>query len=153
MKVAVTGAQGMLGTHLRAYLRAFEDVEVQPIGRAEFAGDLSGALRGCDVVVHLAGMNRGDEQEVAQTNVALTEQLGVSGATARRCRPRRLRRTFSGCGEKSRAHQKMCAPTLSRVPDGKSSSTPAGHAPRRCWKPWFAPRRREIAFRPSSRPW
>ncbi|MBZ9753156.1 NAD-dependent epimerase/dehydratase family protein [Deinococcus sp. HMF7604] len=75
MKVAVTGARGMLGTHLRAYLRAFDDVEVLPIDREEFAGDLNQVLRGCDVIFHLAGMNRGDEQEVARTNVALTERL------------------------------------------------------------------------------
>ncbi|WP_022803008.1 polysaccharide biosynthesis C-terminal domain-containing protein [Deinococcus ficus] len=75
MRVAVTGARGMLGTHLRAYLRSFDDVEVVPVGREEFSGDLAGALRGCDVVFHLAGLNRGDEQEVARTNVALTERL------------------------------------------------------------------------------
>lgn len=77
MKVAITGAHGMLGTHLRAYLRAFEDVEVAPIGRQEFADAeaLANSVRGADVVFHLAGMNRGDEHEVAQTNVALTETL------------------------------------------------------------------------------
>ncbi|KEF34224.1 capsule biosynthesis protein CapF [Deinococcus sp. RL] len=75
MRVAVTGAHGMLGTHLRAYLRAYDDVQVVPIGREEFAGDLAGQLAGCEVVFHLAGMNRGDEREVARTNVALTERL------------------------------------------------------------------------------
>lgn len=77
MKVAVTGARGMLGTHLRAYLRAFDDVEVTAIGREEFADSqaLVDSLSGADVVFHLAGMNRGDEQEVARTNVALTETL------------------------------------------------------------------------------
>ena len=77
MKVVVTGAHGMLGTHLRAYLRAFEEVEVVPVGREEFADSarLAESVRNADVVFHLAGMNRGDEQEVARTNVALTEQL------------------------------------------------------------------------------
>lgn len=75
MKVAVTGAHGMLGTHLRAYLRAFGEVEVVAIGREAYAGDLAEYLRGCDAVFHLAGMNRGDEAEVARTNVRLTEEL------------------------------------------------------------------------------
>lgn len=75
MRVAITGAHGMLGTHLRAYLRAFDGVEVVAIGRDEFADDLAGHLNGCDVVFHLAGMNRGDEAEVARTNVRLTEEL------------------------------------------------------------------------------
>lgn len=75
MRVAVTGARGMLGTHLRAYLRAIDDLQAVAIDREVFAGDLAGSLRGCDVVFHLAGMNRGDEQEVARTNVELTRAL------------------------------------------------------------------------------
>lgn len=75
VRIAVTGAHGMLGTHLRAYLRAFPSLEVVPIGRKEFAGDLSRELHGCDVVFHLAGMNRGNEDEVAWINMELTERL------------------------------------------------------------------------------
>lgn len=76
MTVGVTGAGGMLGTHVRGYLRAFPDVKVKTANRETFAqGRLNNFVQGCDAIIHLAGMNRGDEQEVAQTNIALTQQL------------------------------------------------------------------------------
>jgi UDP-2-acetamido-2,6-beta-L-arabino-hexul-4-ose reductase len=76
VKIAVTGADGLLGTHLRAYLKGLPGTEVRPINRQDFEqGTLAEAVAACDVVVHLAGMNRGDDALVAETNVALTQQL------------------------------------------------------------------------------
>lgn len=74
--IGITGADGMLGTHVRGYLRAFPEVTVKTANRSTFAnGKLRNFVDGCDVVIQLAGMNRGDEQEVAQTNIELTRQL------------------------------------------------------------------------------
>jgi UDP-2-acetamido-2,6-beta-L-arabino-hexul-4-ose reductase len=77
MKLAITGVQGLIGWHLRCYFKTVEGVKIVPIGREIFsdASQLSDALNGCDAVVHLAGMNRGEEQEVASTNIQLAEQL------------------------------------------------------------------------------
>lgn len=73
--IGITGAHGMLGTHVRAYFHGPQEYEVRAAGRETFEGDLTGFVRGCDIVIHLAGMNRGNEQEVARTNVALTRHL------------------------------------------------------------------------------
>jgi UDP-2-acetamido-2,6-beta-L-arabino-hexul-4-ose reductase len=75
--VGVTGSRGMLGWHVCGFLRTLPDVQVRLADRDSFssAGSLADFVRGCDVVVHLAGMNRGDVTEVAQTNVRITQEL------------------------------------------------------------------------------
>ncbi|MFC4426946.1 NAD-dependent epimerase/dehydratase family protein [Deinococcus navajonensis] len=76
MIIGVTGAAGMLGTHVRAYLKTCPEIEVILADRATFEqGRLPAFVKGCDAVLHLAGMNRGEDDVVARTNVALTEQL------------------------------------------------------------------------------
>lgn len=77
MKVGITGAAGLIGTHVHAYFHGVEGVEVVPADIAEFAtADLRRTfVRDCDVVVHLAGQNRGDDDELYRTNVGLAEQL------------------------------------------------------------------------------
>ncbi|MBB6017761.1 UDP-2-acetamido-2,6-beta-L-arabino-hexul-4-ose reductase [Deinococcus radiopugnans ATCC 19172] len=66
----------MLGTHVRAYFRGLEDLEVPTADRQTFAsGRLADFVDGCDAVIHLAGMNRGEDDVVAQTNLDLTRQL------------------------------------------------------------------------------
>ncbi|MCP2014525.1 UDP-2-acetamido-2,6-beta-L-arabino-hexul-4-ose reductase [Deinococcus sp. HSC-46F16] len=77
MKIGITGARGLLGTHLHAYLYGQPGVEVVAGGREVFASpqSLREFVRGCGAVVHLAGMNRGDDAEVAATNVRLCEEL------------------------------------------------------------------------------
>ena len=77
MKLGITGAAGLLGFHLRAHARATGLDDVVCADRETFAtpGALAGFADGCDVIVHLAGMNRGEEKEVAAVNVALTTAL------------------------------------------------------------------------------
>ena len=76
MIVGVTGADGLLGTHVRAYLHVLPDVDVRGAGRRTFEGNsLTAFTQGCDAIIHLAGMNRGDDTLVAETNVALARQL------------------------------------------------------------------------------
>ena len=76
MIVGVTGADGLLGTHVRAYLHSIPGMHVRGAGRQTFeTGALNMFVEGCDAVIHLAGMNRGDDLIVAATNVALARQL------------------------------------------------------------------------------
>ncbi|MFC4639981.1 NAD-dependent epimerase/dehydratase family protein [Deinococcus hohokamensis] len=79
MRIGVTGARGLLGTHLHAYLYGQPGVQVVAGGREIFASpeSLQAFVRGCDAVVHLAGMNRGEDAEVAATNVRLCEELAA----------------------------------------------------------------------------
>ena len=79
MKVAVTGAEGLLGWHLRCALHA-QGIDVVPVVRRDFASSevLAGALESPDVVVHAAGANRGVDEEVAATNVGLAERLAAA---------------------------------------------------------------------------
>jgi UDP-2-acetamido-2,6-beta-L-arabino-hexul-4-ose reductase len=82
MRVAVTGAEGFLGWHLRCALLADGRHEVVPVGRAEFAdaGRLAAALAPCDAVVHLAGANRGSDREVEEGNRQAA--IGLAAALA-----------------------------------------------------------------------
>ncbi|GGR36097.1 polysaccharide biosynthesis C-terminal domain-containing protein [Deinococcus ruber] len=76
LTVAVTGAGGLLGTHVLAYLRSLQDVTVRAATRETFTNDtLPEVVSGCDAVIHLAGMNRGDDAMVARINLELTHQL------------------------------------------------------------------------------
>jgi UDP-2-acetamido-2,6-beta-L-arabino-hexul-4-ose reductase len=77
MNVVVTGAHGFLGWHLRVRLKACSDAVVIPVGRDEFMDPSSLALivQSADVVVHVAGANRGDPTEVARVNIDLAHRL------------------------------------------------------------------------------
>ncbi|MCM0605486.1 MAG: NAD-dependent epimerase/dehydratase family protein [Xanthomonadaceae bacterium] len=77
MRIGITGSQGLLGWHLSCFLSTQKDVEIKRGHRAEFESSsaLSDFVKSCDVIIHCAGMNRGDESLVAQTNIKLTEQL------------------------------------------------------------------------------
>lgn len=80
MQVVITGAGGLLGWHLRSFLKPKEEISVSPVFRDDFADDnaLQSALKDADVVVHLAGKNRGEEEEVYSENIAITERLLAS---------------------------------------------------------------------------
>ncbi|CAM4152484.1 NAD-dependent epimerase/dehydratase family protein [Deinococcus marmoris] len=75
-KIGITGADGLLGTHVRAYFHGLDDLEVRAANRQTFeVGRLAEFVDGCDAVLHLAGMNRGEDDVVARTNLELTRQL------------------------------------------------------------------------------
>ena len=77
MRIAITGADGFLGWHARGALRARGTDEVIPIGR-ELADDterLGLALSGVDAVLHLAGVNRADDDRAFLDNVLLAQGL------------------------------------------------------------------------------
>lgn len=75
MRVVVTGARGFLGMHTRTRLLLTRpEWDVVPVGRQEWAR-LPELVRDADAVLHLAGYNRGSDEEVAGGNVALAEAL------------------------------------------------------------------------------
>lgn len=87
-KIAVTGADGLIGWHLRCFLSTLDDVEVIPVNRTVFNDDglLEDAIQEANVVVHLAGMNRGEEDEIYETNIALAKRI-VDVCEKLDCRP------------------------------------------------------------------
>jgi UDP-2-acetamido-2,6-beta-L-arabino-hexul-4-ose reductase len=78
MKIGITGEQGFVGRHLKNYLALQEGVELISFERTFFddVTALNTFVDTCDVIVHLAGMNRHtDPQVIFDTNVALAQQL------------------------------------------------------------------------------
>jgi UDP-2-acetamido-2,6-beta-L-arabino-hexul-4-ose reductase len=77
MRVAITGSSGFIGWHLRCLLHEKNDIEVIEVNEEEFSDSnrLEEALLPCDAVFHLAGMNRGNDDDVFQTNVELAQLL------------------------------------------------------------------------------
>jgi UDP-2-acetamido-2,6-beta-L-arabino-hexul-4-ose reductase len=75
--VGVTGSRGFIAGHFIRRLSAERDIRVLPCARSDFHNPfaLASFVRECDTIVHLAGTNRGDEQEVYDTNVNLTDRL------------------------------------------------------------------------------
>jgi UDP-2-acetamido-2,6-beta-L-arabino-hexul-4-ose reductase len=74
-RVVVTGGDGFLGWHTRVRLRALCRADAISIGRRSGVSDLENAVRNADVVLHLAGINRGSDADVEQGNIALAERL------------------------------------------------------------------------------
>ncbi len=82
MKIGITGQDGFVGKHLYNTLGLFPDefqrVEFQR-NFFESETDLDSFVLQCDVIVHLAAMNRHESQEVIyETNVNLVEKLIAS---------------------------------------------------------------------------
>ena len=75
--IGITGSNGFVGWHLRAHLLPLSDVRVIQSERTIFNDPraLEHFVATCDAVVHLAGLNRGEDGEVYQTNIALTQKL------------------------------------------------------------------------------
>lgn len=77
MRVGVTGPDSFLAWHVRCALWAQHEIEIVTIGRAEFdsAELMDSALAQVDSVIHLAGVNRGSDEEVATINPWLASNL------------------------------------------------------------------------------
>ena len=78
MKVGITGQSGFVGTHLYNYLGLVKDIERVPFEDSFFEDEraLRSFVKQCDVIVHLAAMNRhSDPQVIYDTNVRLVRQL------------------------------------------------------------------------------
>ncbi len=77
MRIVLTGAAGFLGWHTRTRLHALTDHEVVPVTR-ETWDQLPALLAGADAVIHVAGVNRGDPDEVQAGNVQLADDLAYA---------------------------------------------------------------------------
>lgn len=76
MKYVVTGAYGFLGYHTRCRLLFEPDAEVIPIHRGNWSPDaLDAAVADADVVLHLAGINRGPGSDLLGGNIRLARDL------------------------------------------------------------------------------
>ena len=72
MIIGITGGDGFIGYHTYTYLKYATEHEVIKLDK-DFGKDVR--LKECDWVIHLAGMNRGDEDEIYETNIRLTAYL------------------------------------------------------------------------------
>ena len=86
MKYVVTGAAGFLGWHTRARLVVDPDAQVVALGRGDSPEAWAEAMAGADAVLHLAGLNRGEPDELEAGNLALAERL-VAACEAVDARP------------------------------------------------------------------
>ncbi len=77
-KVGITGQGGFIGRHTYNYLNLQDDIELVEYQRSFFedAGALEKFVSDCDIIIHLAAMNRhGEPQVIYDTNVGLVNQL------------------------------------------------------------------------------
>ncbi|GIJ51678.1 epimerase [Virgisporangium aliadipatigenens] len=76
---AITGGSGFLGWHTRVLARALGWPEPVVLQRADLVDPdrLAALLTGVDLVVHVAGVNRGDPTEVAAGNMTLGSWLAA----------------------------------------------------------------------------
>ena len=78
-RIGITGQKGFIGSHLFNSLQLFpNEFECVPFEDVYFEKDetLYQFVAQCDVIVHLAAVNRHENQQVLyDTNVALTQKL------------------------------------------------------------------------------
>lgn len=77
--IAITGAKGFIGTHLTNYLKYILNEEVIVLDRKSLElnpKELSEILKQCNVIIHLAGVNRSDDEDyIYNENVKLADIL------------------------------------------------------------------------------
>ena len=79
MKIAMTGSNGFLGWHTRALAHSQGQTTVAiAVGDKFNAETAVMSLRGVDMLVHLAGVNRGDDESVRRGNIQFAEQLALA---------------------------------------------------------------------------
>jgi UDP-2-acetamido-2,6-beta-L-arabino-hexul-4-ose reductase len=78
LKIGITGQAGFVGTHLYNTIGLKENVERVYFEDTYFQDQqqLQSFVRQCDVIVHLAAMNRHNDPDVLyQTNILLVQKL------------------------------------------------------------------------------
>ncbi len=74
--VLVTGSRGFIGKNLVEGLQRIKDIAIKTIDRGEPISKLEVALEKVDVIFHLAGVNRPqEEKEFAEVNAGLTRDV------------------------------------------------------------------------------
>ena len=79
IKIGITGQTGFIGTHLFNTIELYEDKFIRiPFQDELFRNDtqLQNFVKQCDVIVHLAAMNRHNDPEVIyNTNIELVNKM------------------------------------------------------------------------------
>ena len=78
LQVGVTGQAGFVGYHLHSTLALKESIQLIPFDRSFFSDTilLEGFVKQCDIIVHLAAMNRHDDPQVIyDINTELVSKL------------------------------------------------------------------------------
>ncbi len=78
LKVGITGQSGFMGRHLYNYLSLKDDLNLVNFDRSFFENKdkLEEFVKSCDIIVHIAAMNRHESQEfIYETNVGLVNKL------------------------------------------------------------------------------
>ncbi|WP_460218938.1 polysaccharide biosynthesis C-terminal domain-containing protein [Psychroserpens sp. MEBiC05023] len=78
IKIGITGQAGFIGNHLYTTLTLDDSIELVPFERSFFENDkaLKTFVSNCEVIVHLAAMNRHEDQQVIyNTNIDLVDKL------------------------------------------------------------------------------
>ncbi|MDC0304890.1 NAD-dependent epimerase/dehydratase family protein [bacterium] len=90
MKIGITGRSGFIGSHLFNNLSLFaEDFQIVDFERDAFLDEVSldRAVRKCDIIIHLAALNRHkDPSIIYETNIDLVSKL-VSSLKRTGCTP------------------------------------------------------------------
>jgi UDP-2-acetamido-2,6-beta-L-arabino-hexul-4-ose reductase len=114
MKVLVTGSNGFIGKNLRIRLGELEDYEAIEFNRDHSLVDLKACVEKCDAIVHLAGVNRpNDNKEFAEGNVDLTthlcEMIAITGRKIPLIVSSSAQASFSNpYGESKRMAEEVC---------------------------------------------
>ncbi len=90
IKVGITGQEGFMGSHLYNYFGTKEDVELinYDISFFKNSDKLKDFASNCDVIIHLAALNRHDDPQVLyDTNVDLVKKL-ISACEETRSTPK-----------------------------------------------------------------
>jgi UDP-2-acetamido-2,6-beta-L-arabino-hexul-4-ose reductase len=86
MNVVVTGAEGFIGKNLVCHLTGIKNINIFPYTRGDSLEELEKAISGADRIVHLAGVNRPEnDNEFNEVNAGLTRLVcDIAAATGRR---------------------------------------------------------------------
>lgn len=71
MKIAITGEEGFLGYHLTQYYKWVKKYQIVKLGRNYL--DKITLLHNCDLLIHCAGVNRGED--IYKSNIKLAQDL------------------------------------------------------------------------------
>jgi len=119
MRALVTGSDGFIGKNLCLQLRERGEYEVLGIDRASTEADLASAVAACDVVFHLAGVNRPqDPAEFMSGNRDFTHRL--AGLIAMRTSPVPVLMASSIQAERDNPYgqsKRAAEDVLKRIPD------------------------------------
>ena len=84
LRIGITGANGFLAWHFRAFLHSRQNIRVSLADRSTFADPdkLKAFVSDVDAIAHVAGTNRGSESEILEGNLLPARQLVAACETA-----------------------------------------------------------------------